>query len=142
MLPAYPGAGVGSGAYNQSNVGLGIGNGAALAAAGNGLMTAVYPLTYGAWMQLNYYWTDAWSSNFVYGFQQNKLSDAYSAANANNLITLQNYVVNVMYDVNPAIRFGLEYTYITAGYCTYAAAAAGSSKGSMQGVRFGAYYFF
>ncbi|MCX5808280.1 MAG: hypothetical protein NTX36_02720 [Proteobacteria bacterium] len=142
MLPAYPGNGVLSGAYNQNNVALGIGNGAALAAAGNGQISPVYPLTYGGWVQLNYYFTDAWSSNFLYGFQQNKLSDAYSAANVNSIITLQNYIVNVMYDVNSAIRLGLEYTYLTAGFATYSAAAAGNSKGSMQGVRFGAYYFF
>lgn len=142
MLPAYPGSGVGSGAYNQNNPGAGIGNGTQLALGTNGMIQPVYPLTYGGWMQLNYYWTDSVSSNFLYGFQQNKLSDAYSRLNANNLITLQNYIVNVMYDVNPAVRLGLEYTYITAGYCTYAAAAAGDSKGSMQGVRLGAYYFF
>jgi len=155
MLPAYPGTGVGSGAYNQNNPGAGIGNGTALAVGSNGLMSAAYPVTYGAWMQLNYYFTDALSANFLYGFQQNKLSDAYSkalsttgiAVNAGNIIQLQNYVVNVMYDVNPAIRFGLEYTYITAGFASYSVSSTtgavnGASSGNMQGVRFGAYYFF
>ncbi|MCX5808425.1 MAG: hypothetical protein NTX36_03470 [Proteobacteria bacterium] len=148
MLPAYPGTGIGSGAYNQNNVALGIGNGAALAAAGNGSIQPVYPLTYGGWMQLNYYFTDSVSANFLYGFQQNKLSDAYSniQANAGNLVTLQNYVANVFYDVNPAVRLGIEYTYITTGYAqvntSVVPGVAGDSKGSIQAVRIGAYYFF
>ncbi|MCX5804421.1 MAG: hypothetical protein NTU69_12995, partial [Proteobacteria bacterium] len=70
----------------------------------------------------------------------NFFSETYSAANPKNITNLQNFVLNLMYDVNPAVRFGLEYTRITTGYASRTAATQGN--GSMDAFRFGAYYFF
>jgi hypothetical protein len=135
-LPAYPGGGL-TGSYDTTNTN----------------QFGGYPTAFGAWTQLTYYFTDQFFANALYGFQQNNYSDAYSntinpailttSTYANGVKNLQNYVFNVMYDVNPAVRFGLEYTYVTTAYAGYnAAVPASDTKGSFQAVRFGAYYFF
>ncbi len=46
-----------------------------------------------------------------------------------------------MYDVNQAIRLGVEYDYVTTTYA-FRSAPTVSNKGSFNSVRFGAYYFF
>jgi len=114
--------------------------------------SAAYPTTYGGWAQLTFYATDKLFFNGLYGFQQNNLTDTFMANlnNAGSTRTLQNYVVNAMYDVNAAVRFALEYTYIVASYANEAYAKdgngttwpVGDSKGKINSVRFGAYYFF
>lgn len=146
MLPAYPGSGIASGVYNQGNTASVLGNGTATSVVSNtGVFQPVYPFTFGAWTQLTFYWTNNVYTNVLYGFQQNKYSDVYMFNNINNIRVLQNYVANIMYDVNPAIKLGFEYTYITAGFASkaaFGAAPATDSKGSMHGFRVGAYYFF
>jgi len=131
MLPAYPGA-----PYNRGADATVLLSGATVAAS----MDAQYPSTFAGWTQLQYYWTSSFSSNLLWGYQANNLSGIYEAANVNAVRNLQNFIFNIMYDVNPAVRFGLEYTRITTAYGGWA--ATGEKKGSLDAVRFGAYYFF
>ena len=134
MLPAYPGT-----PYNRGADALVAANGATVTAS----MDAQYPTTSGAWCQLTYYWTGNVYSNALWGYQTNNLSEQYRAANTGAVRNLQNFVVNVMYDVNPAVKFGLEYTRITTAYGRAVIAPGGrEASGSLDAVRFGAYYFF
>jgi hypothetical protein len=104
------------------------------------------PTTYGAWAQATYYFTDKLFTSGLYGFQKNSISRIVSTANPDATDRLENYVVNLMYDVNPAMRFGLEYTRIRIHYGAARAATANTSaldgEGTINAVRFGAYYFF
>lgn len=100
----------------------------------------MYPTTAGGWAQLTYYWTNSVYSSALWGYQTNNLSKSYENKNTTAVRNLQNFIVNIMYDVNPAIRFGLEYTRITTAYG--APSTTGEGKGSLDAVRFGAYYFF
>jgi len=99
-----------------------------------------YPSLSGGWAQLTYYWTNSVWSNALWGYQTNNLSSQYRTAQVNAVKNLQNFIVNIMYDVNPAVRFGLEYTRITTAYGR--AVPTGKTSGSLDAVRFGAYYFF
>ena len=64
------------------------------------------------------------------------------------------YLVNLSYDVNPAMRLGIEWDYIKTKYANYGNPIPGSgatavreglyagNDGSMNAFRFGAWYFF
>jgi len=129
MLPAYPGA-----PYNRP------GDAGFSSALAYNMVDANYPSTVAGWAQLQYYWTNSFSSNALWGYQSNHLSRQYENANPSAVRNLQNFIFNIMYDVNPAIRFGLEYARITTAYGGFT--ATGMPKGHQDAVRFGAYYFF
>ncbi len=121
----------------------------------------VAPTATGGWGQLMYYWTDTLWSGFYYGQVKYNLSHARAGyVNSANGALLQpaasaispgavdreqQYAVNLVYDPNPAIRFGLEYTYTTSHYPRnlYAQSTGGlTSSGSNNSIRFAAQYFF
>jgi len=99
------------------------------------------PVATGGWGQLAFYWTDTVWSGFYYGQTQVNLSQARKATvPASGIERIQNYVVNLVYDPNPAIRLGLEYGYYTTHY---AANVTGlKNEGKVNIVHFGAAYFF
>jgi hypothetical protein len=100
----------------------------------------VAPKVWGGWAQLNYYLNDQWSVNFQYGYGHYTFSQQYQLANPNNVETVNHYIGNLIYDVNAAVRLGLEATYI---YNRYAAPVSGvKTDGDMFTGRFAAYYFF
>ena len=107
------------------------------------------PKTYGGWGGLTYYFTDAVFANFIYSTRSNNFSQ-YPRNNtpAGNGAVSRNqmYLLNVMYDVNPAVRLGLEYSHYQTNYggFTNGGATGGliDSQGWNDNVRFGAYYFF
>jgi hypothetical protein len=100
----------------------------------------VAPVVTGGWGQLFYYLSDQWSVNFQYGYGHYTFSRQYQAANVNNIETVKHYVGNVIYDVNAAIRLGVEGSYL---YTRYSAPTSGvKTDGAMWGARFAAYYFF
>lgn len=121
--------------------------------AGNGALTglpfeAKYPVASGAWVSSTYYFTDALFTNALFGFQRSGFSEAYSLkASPSNVEYFSNLVVNLMYDVNPAVRLGLEYTYIRTQYNLDQSYIKGKQsefdrEDNLHAVRFGAYYFF
>lgn len=106
------------------------------------------PVVTGGYAQLQYYFTNRLFATGWYGYGKTNMSTTYSqvAANANGVKTLQHIMVNLSYDVNPAVRLGIEYANIYTRYANYQAVVAGSqyydSKGSLNSVRVGAWYFF
>ena len=77
-------------------------------AASGSLLTVACntPVTAGGWAGLSFYLGDtAWAS-FYYGQAQ---------TNPSQWRGNQQYVVNLVYNPNPVIRLGFEYTYYTAG---------------------------
>ena len=70
---------------------------------------------------------------------------------ANAIRTNQQMIANILWDINPAIRLGLEYTRIMTGYAAYGAGTAGTDaanndnldrSGKIDSVRMGIWYFF
>ncbi|OPX97427.1 MAG: hypothetical protein A4E58_01402 [Syntrophorhabdus sp. PtaB.Bin006] len=106
------------------------------------------PLLVGGWGQITYFFTDKLFISGWYGNMQYKLSERYRAQNAavayaagrDQVKSEQQYIVNLSYDVNPAMRLGIEYDRINT---KYAASVAGLERdGSMNAFRIGAWYFF
>ncbi|MGD0230101.1 MAG: hypothetical protein ABSC19_07065 [Syntrophorhabdales bacterium] len=83
------------------------------------------PVTTGGWGQVSYYITDKVYVNGLYGYLKNNTSSMYNLLNGNNIITQnQQYIANVIYDVTPAVRVGLEYSYIATHWAGPASAAS------------------
>jgi hypothetical protein len=98
------------------------------------------PLLVGGWGQLTYFFTDKLFVSGWYGNMRYKMSHRYQAANPNAIKAEQQYIVNLSYDVNPAMRLGVEYDRIDT---RYAGASTGLEKdGTMNAFRVGAWYFF
>ncbi len=107
-------------------------------------VNAAYYSATGGWAQLTYYFTDKLFTNIIYAGQNNNASEAFVAAQTvgGTAVKRINEVnVNLLYDVNPAVRLGLEYDYVSTAYA-YNQTANASNKGNFNSVRFGAYYFF
>jgi hypothetical protein len=114
------------------------------------------PVTYGGWGQLSYFITDKLFVNGWYGYTRNQLSNyAQNAALAYTpgVGAVQNttqYILNVSYDVNAAIRFGLEGAYFntrygavgTTGKINGVDVPVTQKDGEYYTVRVGAFYFF
>jgi hypothetical protein len=122
-----------------------------------------YPRIFGGWGQVTYFFTDKFFMSGWYGqMKYNNSSRFRNVTNAagtayanNNVITGETqYIVNLSYDVNPAMRLGLEWDYIKTKYANYGNPIPGSgatavreglyagNDGSMNAFRFGAWYFF
>jgi hypothetical protein len=100
----------------------------------------VAPVVWGGWGQLFYYLNDQWSINAQYGIGRYSFSERYQQANPNTVEKVDHYIMNLIYDVNAAIRLGVEGTYIYTRY--NATANSVKTDGGMWGGRFAAYYFF
>jgi hypothetical protein len=74
------------------------------------------PVTTGGWGQLSYYFTDKVYINGLYAFNENMESSTYKLIYPNQIHQWQQYLLNVIYDVNPAVRFGVEYAYTCANF--------------------------
>ena len=104
------------------------------------------PTGSGGWGQLTFYFTDTVWTGFYYGTVQYNLSQNRKNVISPGSVERQDqYTVNLVYDPNPAIRLGLEYTYIMTHFSrNLYAQSSGSltSQGSVNMIRFGAQYFF
>jgi hypothetical protein len=110
-----------------------------------------YPRTNGGWGQVSYWFTNNFYITGWYGLMQNKVSSAYKQLPGNNNVVTKEYqyIVNLSYDVNPAMRLGLEWDYIKTHYGNYGSPVPGSDgafyadkKGDLNAIRIGAWYFF
>ena len=107
-----------------------------------------YPHQWGGWFQIDYFFTDALSIHGWYSHAENNYSKAASLylAPLTAVKKNQQYIVNLFYDMNAAMRFGVEYAYINTKYANYLWAPGGfpvaGKKGDMNTVRIGAWYFF
>jgi hypothetical protein len=122
------------------------------------------PNFYGGWGQVMYYLTDKVSLNAQYGqihynWSRKQRTFPATGANATQIafanapLDIRQYILNVIYDVNPAVRIGVEFSryytkYVGPGYSlrsgsTTAYDANGlKDNGAFNSVRFAAIYFF
>ena len=114
--------------------------------------SAAATVNYGGWGQLSYYFTDNVWINGIYGtFSNNFSPNTFRAVGANAIRTNQHMIANILWDINPAIRFGLEYARMITGYAAYGPGTAGTDaagatnldrSGTQDSVRVAAWYFF
>jgi len=120
----------------------------------------VAPVNTGGWGQLMYYWTDTVWTGVYYGQNRTSLSQwRKNTISAGAIERQQEWHVNLVYDPNPAIRLGIEYSWYDSHYArnlyvpgTYNWGTAASpiiastngltSDGKENTVRFSAQYFF
>ena len=124
----------------------------ALNATDENYYSAAATTNYGGWGQLSYYFTDNVWINGIYGtFSNNFNPNTFRAVGANAIRTNQQMIADILWDINPAIRLGLEYTRIMTGYAAYGAGTAGTDaanndnldrSGKIDSVRMGVWYFF
>jgi hypothetical protein len=129
-----------------------IGAGSALPAAGAWFNSPRYeaPTSFGGWGQVSYWFTDKFFADGYFGYTRSNLSDPYMWANPNTPESTTHLIFNVNYDLNQAVRFGLEYAWVKTQYSgkqLTGVDALGNryyldSKGSFNTLRIGAYYFF
>jgi hypothetical protein len=106
------------------------------------------PVITGGHGNLQYYFTDKFFVTGLYGYASVNFSSPFMQAavgNVANVRTLQQAIINLSYDVNPAMRLGVEYANIYTRYANFQALGGGQfydTKGSVNSVRVGAWYFF
>ena len=118
------------------------------------------PVSTGGWGQISYYLTDKVFVNGLYGFMWNNFSQLYQKQYPDDTVRWQNFIVNILYDVNPAIRIGAEYAYVDVNFCRPGNNAGGneapptsmnlagyvggplSTKGTTSVYRVGLWYYF
>lgn len=94
----------------------------------------------GGWAQLVYYLTDKVSVSGQAAHAVSNMSRIHRANQPNAVHKADRYLINVIYDINAAIRLGMEGSYV---YTAYAAPVSGlADRGSFYSIRFAAYYFF
>jgi len=109
----------------------------------------------GFWSEITYYFLDNVFINGLYGYARYNWSDSIrglttpgtgvagvNAINSTDIQSVQHMIVNIMYDVNPAIRMGIGWTHLMTGYANVQAAGGGGKSGSLDAARVAAWYFF
>ncbi len=129
-----------------------IGAGSALPTAANIYQSPRYeaPTSFGGWGQVTYFFTDKFFADGFFGYVRSNLSQPYMQANPNALEATTQLILNLNYDLNQAVRFGIEYAWVKTQYANYVpnVAAGGvapyylNSQGSFNTIRIGAIYFF
>ena len=104
------------------------------------------PIQYGGWGQISYYFTDSLYANGWFGYTRNNLSNYYGTVYPNAVQNTNQTILNLSYDVNAAIRFGIEGAYFNTRYAGYNTVVGGIPTAQKDGnywtVRVGAFYFF
>ncbi|HPH42726.1 MAG TPA: hypothetical protein PLL73_09770, partial [Syntrophorhabdaceae bacterium] len=101
------------------------------------------------------YFTDSVYITGVYSTRTNNFDYKNTLATAASVRNNQAYIGNLIWDVNPAVRFGLEYSRYITGYghnslgvadTNWANGGAANSAvgggGKADNIRFAAWYFF
>jgi hypothetical protein len=108
------------------------------------------PVITGGWGQFQYFFTDKLFMDFWYGYLRNNFSNRYvstsvAGTTGNSVQNETQYILNLSYDLNPAVRLGAEYEHINTRYCNGQVTAGGpvfDKKGDVDSFRIGAWYFF
>jgi hypothetical protein len=110
-----------------------------------------YPHQWGGWFQFDYWFTDKFSFHGWYSHAENNYSSWSRNAGFIPAVVFtknQQFIGNLSYDVNAAMRFGVEYAYVKTTYANYLWSTGeipepvAGKKGSLNTVRIGAWYFF
>ncbi len=146
----WAGQGVGNG-FNESAAQLFAGNipGAQFYARPD--LTIVAPLFEGVFLHGQYWFTDKVSFNAWYSYTTGNFSSwirspasgrplTENAATGNMANILQNLTCNILYDVNPAVRLGVEFNDTRQHFVNLAPGWA--NEAVVDYYRFAAYYFF
>ena len=83
----------------------------------------------------------------AYGYLKYNASEGQRVMFPNNINMNQTYSVNLLWDANQAIRFGLQWTHLFTGFnrastASPTAAAVDDRTGTSDVYRFAAWYFF
>jgi len=113
-------------------------------------MDYVAPTGSGGWGHIAYFFTDNVHINGYYGYARMNYSEAFRTVGIPGALAnmrwnnLQHMIVNLMYDVNPAMRLGLEWANISTTYGRWAdpAGQVYERNGNVNSFRIGAFYFF
>jgi hypothetical protein len=108
------------------------------------------PITFGGWGQMSYFFTDKLFINGWYGYMRNNLSNYANNTGVSVVQNTSQYILNLSYDVNAAIRFGIEGAYFNTRYAQNGATATYNGRtyfttqkdGEYYTLRVGAFYFF
>ena len=112
------------------------------------------PVVTGGWGEVAFYFTDTVWAGFYYGqFQTNLSQFRRNQISASAIDRAQQYIVNLVYDPNPTIRLGLQYSYYTAHWARNVSSfnpanpssdtASGlKNNGDLSVIRFAAIYYF
>lgn len=103
---------------------------------------AVAPTAYGLYAQLSFWFTNNLWTNLQYGYLKYNYSSAGRQDFPNAVNMNQNYAVNLLWDANQAIRFGVQWNHIFTGYNAPTAPTRNDRTGEMDVYRFAAWYFF
>ncbi len=111
-------------------------------------LTIVAPLIEGVFLHGQYWLTDKVSFNAWYSYstlnatsyQRSIAPLSENAATANISNVVQDLTVNLLYDVNPAIRLGVEFNDTRQHFANQAVGFG--NEAVVDGYRFSAYYFF
>ncbi len=112
----------------------------------------VAPTAFAWYAQVGFYLTGRLWANLYYSDMKNNLSYRYlwNVGNSSAIRTFRQWSANLMFDVNPAIRAGLQFSHIDTGYAGYGTSNADpcittgvlGRSGALNTVRFAAWYFF
>jgi len=103
-----------------------------------------YPRLFGAQGHVSYWLTNNLFITGYCGQMRYTVSDRYKTMNRNAIQREDQYIVNLSYDINQAMRVGIEWDYIKTKYANYSAATVPffDNYGKMHAFRIGAWYFF
>ncbi len=104
---------------------------------------AAAPTAWGLFTQLSFWFTDKLWANLAYGYLKYNASEYQRMAFPNNINMNQTYSVNLLWDANQAIRFGLQWTHLVTGYNLASTPSVTDDRvGTGDVYRFAAWYFF
>ncbi|MDD3846816.1 MAG: hypothetical protein PHC90_10710 [Syntrophorhabdaceae bacterium] len=109
--------------------------------------TYAAPTLFGLQANLSWWITNALQLNGNYGYLKHNASNYARNTNPNTENMDQSYGVNMLWDANKAVRFGIQWVRNYTGYNDYAAGTGtGVGNAERTGIadvyRFGAWYFF
>jgi hypothetical protein len=103
---------------------------------------AAAPTAWGQFAQLSFWFTNNFWTNLQYGYLKYNYSANMHAALPNQVDNVQNYAVNLMWDANQAIRFGIQWNRLYTRYNDASGVAFDDKSGKMDIYRVAAWYFF
>jgi len=113
-------------------------------------LDAAAPTLFGLYAQASWWLTDALSLNGMYGYLKYNYSEwarTNNAAARDKVNMMQTYAVNLLWDANQAVRFGIQWmtmftTFNGKGQGTGTGAGFADGNGQVDQYRFAAWYFF
>ena len=116
------------------------------ASGADGSQNFAYPHSWAGWFELDYWFTHQLSFHGRYSHRHNSYSGRFQNSVSSVVKQNQQYILNVSYDLNAAMRFGVEYAHVITKYSNYLFNAnggiIGDNNGRMNTFRIGAWYFF